>query len=203
MKQPNDTKTADVFEGEKRGRGRPKLDNAKSAAERARQYRLNKKSRPQVIRPLAPAADEISFLRGQVDALSRDLHNAEIRARFAEDLFDEQLAEISRLRSELDDRDASREFPLEARQRISSLESKVKGLNQLLDEAEQQVNKYTRLADIAQEEVHQLKRAALPKLIVPGAKKAVVVKSDASRKTSSKAVADSSPVDYCIKLLGL
>lgn len=163
MKQPNDTKTLDLLVEEKRGRGRPRVENAKSPAERARLYRLNKKTRPQVARPLAAAADEIQYLRSEIDdynhlvgclqaevrglqaeqatliaergqafakvkelsgalvesvtligslrakfkEVERDSYNADIRGRFAEDLCDEQVNEIARLRAELDKRDAS------------------------------------------------------------------------------------------------
>lgn len=123
MKQPNDTKTADIFAGEKRGRGRPKLDNAKSAAERARQYRLNKKSRPQVARPLAAAADEIGFLRDQVAQLCNDLRETEKALEASEENCDLHLIEISLLRSELDNRDVSQKTPFETSARISALES--------------------------------------------------------------------------------
>ncbi|WP_211453018.1 hypothetical protein [Collimonas antrihumi] len=114
MKQPNDSKTVDIFEGEKRGRGRPRVENAKSPAERARLYRLNKKSRPQVV--AAPSVDAVNAaywkkrvaeLEGQVISLERDSYNSDVRARFAEDLCDEQLVEIARLRAELDKGDAS------------------------------------------------------------------------------------------------
>ena len=43
MKQPWDTKTVDLFEA-KRGRGRPVAGNAKSDADRAREYRARKKA---------------------------------------------------------------------------------------------------------------------------------------------------------------
>ena len=123
MKQPNDTKTADIFAGEKRGRGRPKLDNAKSAAERARQYRLNKKTRPQVTRPLAAAADEIGFLRDQVTQLCNDLRETEKALEVSEENCDLHLAEISRLRSDPDNCVASQKNPLKTSARIGALES--------------------------------------------------------------------------------
>jgi hypothetical protein len=49
MRQPEDTKTIDLLPTEKRGRGRPKLENAMSPAERARLYRQRKKSRPAAV----------------------------------------------------------------------------------------------------------------------------------------------------------
>lgn len=194
MKQPNDTKTADIFAGEKRGRGRPKLDNAKSAAERARQYRLNKKTRPQVARPLAAAADEIEFLRGQVEALSRDLHNAEIRARLAEDSFDEQLAEISRLRSELDKCDASQKTPIKTSARIDALSSMNAQLVDQLRTTELRLAVAEEYCDLAPAEILRMAagREAARKsefktdLKSRQKKSAISIKSDASQKTDSR-----------------
>lgn len=43
MKQPEDKKTLDLLEQEKRGRGRPRLDHALTPSERAKRYRDNKR----------------------------------------------------------------------------------------------------------------------------------------------------------------
>ena len=45
MKQPQDTKTLDLLEPVKRGRGRPRLEHALTPAERAKRYRDNRRTR--------------------------------------------------------------------------------------------------------------------------------------------------------------
>ncbi len=50
MKQPEDNKTMDFLNSEKRGRGRPRLPDALSDAQRARRYREKKQSRPAAIK---------------------------------------------------------------------------------------------------------------------------------------------------------
>ena len=43
MKQPEDTKTIDLLQGERRGRGRPRIENPLSPAERAKRYRARQR----------------------------------------------------------------------------------------------------------------------------------------------------------------
>ncbi|PUA19013.1 hypothetical protein [Glaciimonas sp. PCH181] len=78
MKQPNDTKTLDLLTDEKRSRGRPRLEGAKSQAERARLYRLNKKLNPPVVKSGAWTRDTdstalVSSLHADVEALREQL----------------------------------------------------------------------------------------------------------------------------------
>lgn len=56
MKQPGDDYTKDMFN--KRGRGRPRKPDAKSAAQRAREYRARQNAR------------SFNFLRGQRDEVA-------------------------------------------------------------------------------------------------------------------------------------
>jgi hypothetical protein len=93
MKQAGDTKTGDLLE-HKRGRGRPPLADAKSAAERARLYRARKKEGQQPINrddtenhavaarlTLTQIALERNYLREEVERLhnENDKLQAELR----------------------------------------------------------------------------------------------------------------------------
>lgn len=75
MKQPDDIKTIDMLNEEKRGRGRPRLENAKSQAERARLYRLNKKLNPAPMMPshLSVITDELQLLRKELRERDREV----------------------------------------------------------------------------------------------------------------------------------
>jgi hypothetical protein len=48
MKQRDDTRTMDFFDDGKRGRGRPRLPDALTGAQRAKRYRQNKKAKEEM-----------------------------------------------------------------------------------------------------------------------------------------------------------
>ena len=82
MTQPEDTKTGELLlDDHKRGRGRPPVDNPKSAAERARLYRERKKAGKQIKRDeksvtknkSVPKSESVGMLESRIVLLNATL----------------------------------------------------------------------------------------------------------------------------------
>lgn len=118
MKQPQDTKTLDLLEPVKRGRGRPRVEHALTPAERAKRYRDNRRARLGTTvtenKVVTEKDNKVFLLQCEIQSLQNELDSYR--------KFHEQRAELDDLAQRRFD-DLTRENK-ELRQQIEALEFK-------------------------------------------------------------------------------
>ena len=142
MKQPQDTRTIDMLDSGKRGRGRPRVENPLSAAERAKRYRDKKRQEASsrtrimsIIRDEEPATKksdevwrlemEIQRLKAEVDSWRQFALQYADDVKNAQDQLDARSRHIDDLVGALDEvlrvADSGKRLPVDVRKGLHNL----------------------------------------------------------------------------------